>query len=288
MNNANTERKLLVAPKFKINRRTKTIFTLTTASVILMAILIAGIVMNEDAYGTSFISKNLPPSIGHLFGTDWMGRDMLARTVKGLSTSILIGAVASVFASVMALIMGIAAGTMGHKVDAFFNWLVDLFVGVPHLILLILISVLVGKGTKGVLIGVVVTHWCSLGRIIRAEILSLKNSEYVITAEKFGKSKFYIAKNHFLPHVIPQFFISIILLFPHAIMHEASITFLGFGIPPEQPAVGVILSEAMNYLTSGMWWLAVLPGLSLLLIVILFETIGDQLKLLMDPHSAQE
>ncbi len=77
-------------------------------------------------------------------------------------------------------------------------------------------------------------------------------------------------------------------MFPHAIMHESSVTFLGFGLPPEQPAIGIILSESMKYLTTGMWWLAVLPGISLLLIVILFEVIGNQLRLLIDPYSVQE
>ena len=103
-----------------------------------------------------------------------------------------------------------------------------------------------------------------------------------------GKTKWWIARRHMLPHVLPQFIIGLILLFPHAIMHEASITFLGFGLPAEQPAIGVILSEAMNYLVTGMWWLAVMPGVCLLIVVILFEAIGNNLKLLIDPFSAQE
>ena len=91
-----------------------------------------------------------------------------------------------------------------------------------------------------------------------------------------------------MPHVVPQFIVGLILMFPHAIMHESSITFLGFGLPAEQPAIGIILSEAMKHLTTGMWWLAVLPGLSLLVIVILIEAIGTHLRMLLDPYSAQE
>ena len=86
---------------------------------------------------------------------------------------------------------------------------------------------------------------------------------------------------------IAALMLGLVLMFPHAIMHEASITFLGFGLPPEQPAIGVILSEAMKYLTTGMWWLALLPGLCLLIIVVLFEAIGNNLRLLIDPFSAQ-
>lgn len=270
------------------NRRSKTIAIVITATLVLLAITIAGLVMDPSAYQSNFSDKNLPPSAAHIFGTDWMGRDMFARTIKGMATSIYIGLAASAVSAVMALLLGIIAGTMGKRVSEVFNWFVDLFMGVPHLILLILISILVGKGAKGVVIGVIVTHWCGLGRIIQAEVFSLKSSQYIQAALKMGKSKWWVASRHMLPHVFPQFVVGLILLFPHAIMHEASITFLGFGLPAEQPAIGVILSEAMNYLVSGMWWLAVLPGVCLLVVVILFEAIGNNLRLLIDPFSAQE
>ena len=270
------------------NRRIRTITIVVAAVAVLAIISIWGLVMSPDAYGTHFSDKNQAPSLQHIFGTDWMGRDMFMRTVKGLATSIYIGLAASIVSSGMALLLGIIAGTMGKKVSTLFNWFVDLFMGVPHLVLLVLISVLVGKGAKGVAIGVIVTHWCSLARIIQAEVFSLRTSQYIQASARMGKSKWYLAKKHMIPHVLPQFIVGLILLFPHAIMHEASITFLGFGLPPEQPAIGVILSEAMNYLTTGMWWLAVMPGLSLLLVVILFEAIGNNVRLLIDPFSAQE
>lgn len=270
------------------NRRTRTIAIVIVAFSLLLIITIAGMTMEPSRYDTNFSDKSLPPSMKHLFGTDWMGRDMFMRTIKGLSTSIYIGLVASAVTSVVALFLGVIAGTIGRHATAMFNWFVDLFMGVPHLILLILISVLVGKGAMGVMIGVIVTHWCPLGRIVQAEILSLKNSQYIQASARLGKSKYWIAMRHMLPHVVPQFVVGLILMFPHAIMHESSVTFLGFGLPPEQPAIGVILSEAMQYLTTGMWWLAVMPGLCLLLIVVLFEAIGNNLRLLIDPFSAQE
>jgi peptide/nickel transport system permease protein len=269
------------------NRRTKTIVIVTLAVAILAIITIVGLTMNPDCYATNFAEKNLPPSAAHLFGTDWMGRDMFMRTIKGLSTSIYIGLLASAVTSIVALFLGVLAGTIGKWATSAFNWMVDLFMGVPHLILLILISVLTGRGARGVMIGVIVTHWCPLGRIVQAEIMSLKNSQYVQAAQRMGKTNFYIAMKHMLPHVIPQFVVGLVLMFPHAIMHEASITFLGFGLPAEQPAIGVILSESMKYLTTGMWWLALLPGLCLLVIVVLFEAIGTNLRLLIDPFSAQ-
>ena len=270
------------------NRRFKTILIVAVALAILVTLTVAGVTMDPERYATNFAEKNQPPSLQHLFGTDWMGRDMFIRTVTGLSTSIYIGLLASIVTSVVALLLGVIAGTVGRWATTAFNWSVDLFMGVPHLILLILISVLLGRGARGVMIGVIATHWCPLGRIVQAEIMSLKNSQYVQASARMGKSKVFIAMRHMLPHVVPQFVVGLVLMFPHAIMHEASITFLGFGLPAEQPAIGVILSESMRYLTTGMWWLAVLPGICLLIIVVLFEAIGNNLRLLIDPFSAQE
>ena len=151
--------------------------------------------------------------------------------------------------------------------------------------LLILISFAAGKGLTGVILGVSLTHWTSLARVIRAEVLQLKESTYIRTAEKLGHSKWSIAKKHMLPHLIPQFLVGLVLLFPHAILHEASITFLGFGLSTEQPAIGVILSESMKYLVTGKWWLALFPGLMLVLTVMLFDLLGECLRKLTDPGS---
>ncbi len=274
--------------KLRLNRRTRTILVFLVTMTILGCITVMGLAMHSDRYGTNFQIKNVAPCAVHLFGTDWMGRDMFMRTVKGLSTSIFVGLLASAASSVLALFLGVAAGVCGEKATAVFNWFVDLFMGVPHLILLILISILMGKGIKGVTTGVILTHWCGLGRIVQAEIAALRNSQYVLAAQKLGKSKAWIAVRHVLPHVFPQFIVGLVLMFPHAIMHEASITFLGFGLPAEEPAIGIILSEAMKYLTTGTWWLAVFPGACLLFVVCLFELMGNQLRLLMDPYSAQE
>ena len=107
-------------------------------------------------------------------------------------------------------------------------------------------------------------------------------------AGRLGASGGQIVRRHILPEVLPQFGVGLILQFPHAILHEASITFLGFGLPPEQPAIGVILSESMRYLTTGKWWLALFPGLALVLVVLLFAGIGDRLARLLNPSDAQQ
>lgn len=267
------------------NQRTKTLILLAVAVFYLAGVAVWGLVGRESALVTDFSRKNLTPSLSYLFGTDWLGRDMLARTVTGLSISIIIGVCAAAVSAVIAGLLGVAAATLGKKVDAVVTWLIDLIMGIPHILLLILISFAAGKGLTGVILGVSLTHWTSLARVIRAEVLQLKESTYIRTAEKLGHSKWRIAKKHMLPHLIPQFLVGLVLLFPHAILHEASITFLGFGLSTEQPAIGVILSESMKYLVTGKWWLALFPGLMLVLTVMLFDLLGECLRKLTDPGS---
>ncbi len=271
--------------RFCWNQRTKTLILLAVAVFYLAGVAVWGLVGRESALVTDFSRKNLTPSLSYLFGTDWLGRDMLARTVTGLSISIIIGVCAAAVSAVIAGLLGVAAATLGKKVDAVITWLIDLIMGIPHILLLILISFAAGKGLTGVILGVSLTHWTSLARVIRAEVLQLKESTYIRTAEKLGHSKWSIAKKHMLPHLIPQFLVGLVLLFPHAILHEASITFLGFGLSTEQPAIGVILSESMKYLVTGKWWLALFPGLMLVLTVMLFDLLGECLRKLTDPGS---
>ena len=172
--------------------------------------------------------------------------------------------------------------------DGVITWVIDLVMGIPHILLLILISYAFGKGFKGVVVGVALTHWTSLARVIRGEVLQLKEALYIRTAQKLGVGRWEIAWKHMFPHLFPQFLVGLILMFPHAILHEASITFLGFGLPPEQPAIGIILSESMKYLAMGRWWLALFPGLFLVLTVMLFDVAGENLRKLLDPGSAHK
>ena len=270
------------------NRRKSTILFLIAAVAILAAVTAAGILMEESAMETDFSRTNLKPSLEYLFGTDWMGRDMFARTIAGLSLSIRIGLLTAAVSAGAALVLGTAAAVLGRKADAVISWCIDLVMGIPHILLVMLISIACGRGFAGVVAGVSLSHWPSLARVIRGEVLQLRSAPYILAAEKLGVSRFDIVRRHMVPHILPQFLTGMILLFPHAILHEASVTFLGFGLSSEQPAIGVILSESMQYLTTGRWWLAVFPGLSLVLVVILFAMLGEQIRRLTDPASVHE
>ena len=256
--------------------------------VLIISILILALLITDQMLEPNFEEKNQFPSLAHPFGTDWLGRDMFYRTIKGLSNSIVIGTIASLVSSFVSIIVGGLAGTMPKWVDNIIRMIIDLVMGIPHLIFIILISVFVGRGVKGIIIGVALTHWVSLARIIRNEVMAVGNEQYVLMSRKFGKGRWYIFKNHMIPIVLPQYVIGLVLLFPHAIIHEASVTFLGFGISPETPAIGIILSESMKYLVSGMWHLALFPGLSLVILVLLINKLGEYLSHILNPYSARE
>jgi peptide/nickel transport system permease protein len=270
-----------------LNLRQKTLLIIGFTSILLLAIVVSSMFFGEESLKTNFGSKNLNPSPEHPFGTDWMGRDMFIRTLKGLGLSIMIGAFASTISTLLAIILGLLSSG-GKIADSLISWLVDLFLSIPHLLLIILISIGFGGGATGIIVGVALTHWTSLTRVVRAEIKQLKTQEYINISRNLGKSKWWIATKHILPHLIPQIFLGTILMFPHAILHEASATFLGFGLSPHEPAIGIILSESMKYLSAGYWWLAFFPGLSLLIVVLAFDMIGDNLGKIMDPKSAHE
>lgn len=286
MDNSETIPILAEASVKHTNMRKRTIYLVIFSLVFLMVVALSGFFLEEKAMEADFSRKNLLPCIPYLFGTDWMGRDMFARTLKGLSTSILIGILASGVSAVIALVLAALAAILGKKADAVITWLIDLMMGIPHIVLLVLISYALGKGFWGVTIGVAVTHWPSLSRVLRGEILQVKESTYIGVAKQLGKGPLYIAVKHIFPQIFPQFLVGLILLFPHAILHEASITFLGFGLSPEKPAIGVILSESMSYLSTGKWWLALFPGISLVVVVVLFDRIGTGLRTILDPASA--
>lgn len=237
---------------------------------------------------SDFSQKNLAPNFSHLFGTDWMGRDMLCRTLAGLSLSIRIGLLTSLVSACIALTLGVLSAMFGGWVDAVVSWWIDLVMGIPHILLVILLSLACGKGFLGVVVGVSLSHWTSLARVIRGEVLQVKQAPYLLVAEKLGVSPWKRVRLHLFPHLLPQFITGLILLFPHAILHEASVTFLGFGLSSEQPAIGVILSESMRYLTTGKWWLALFPGAALVATVALFTLLGERVRRLLSPGSVHE
>lgn len=272
---------------YNANLRTKTIIVIAVALILFLIIILSSIFVDKTtALATNFTNINQPPSLEYPFGTDWMGRNMFTRTLLGLGISVGIGVLTSFITTIIAIILGVAS-SLNNLMDEAVALVIDLFGSIPHILLIILVSICFGTGIYGVIMGIGLTHWTPLARVLRAEIKKIKATDYVKLSKQLGHSKWWIAKKHIMPLVVSQIIVGLILVFPHAIMHEASISFLGFGLPPHEPAIGIILAEAMNYFSLGCWWLAVFPGLSLLLIVLIFDLIGENVQKLLDPQSVE-
>ncbi|GAB4410744.1 MAG: ABC transporter permease [Anaerolineae bacterium] len=270
------------------NRRSRTVWTIIMCLLFFAAIGLGSYLIGEAGLKTSLTQRNMAPTLAHPLGTDWLGRDMLTRTLLGLSLSLRVGLLAALISAVLGVVLGLLAAMLGGKVDLVITWFVDVFFSLPHLVLLILISFALGGGLQGVLIAVALTHWPGLTRVIRAEALQVKSSDYVQLSARLGHSPWWIARHHTLPHLIPQFLVGLILLFPHAILHEAGLTFVGIGLSPHTPAIGIILAESMRHLSTGYWWLGVFPGLALLVAVKAFDILGENVRTLIDPKTSQE
>lgn len=257
-------------------------------AVVWAGIYVAGILLPDSLLEPDYLKTNISPCLAYPFGTDALGRNLLFRILKGLSISISIGVVASIFSGCISVLFALGTSVGSKKLDGFLSWVIDLFMSVPHTVLVLLISFVLGKGFRGLVAGIVLTHWCSLARVLRAEVMELRTQPYIQISKNLGKSDGWIVLHHYLPVIYPQLITGMILLFPHAILHEASISFLGFGLSNEQPSIGILLSESLRYLSGGMWWTAVLPGIALVLQVFLVDAFASALRKVLDPFSAQQ
>ncbi|GGD06238.1 ABC transporter permease [Nocardioides daphniae] len=268
------------------DRRTRTTVSLVVALLTVVAVAVAGTLAAGPAAVTDLAQRHQAPSLDHLFGTDAYGRDLFQRTLVGLRLSLVVGTVAALMSGAIALVLALVATVGGRWAAAVVNWLVDLFLALPHLVLLILLAFALGGGTQAVILAVGLTHWPRLTRVLVSKARETTGADYVALSRALGHSRAHVARHHLAPHLVPHFSVGVVLMFPHAILHEAALSFLGLGIDPGQPAIGILLSDSMRSLSAGHWWLAALPGLALLVIVKLIDRIGEDLRLLVDPRSA--
>ena len=281
---------VLSAPRrLRLPNRRRAFALALGGALLLAAVVVAGLMAGPAAQATDFVAKSLPPSLSHPFGTDWMGRDMLLRTLAGLSTSVLVGLMAAVASSLIALALAAAAALGPRWADHAVSWLIDLMMGIPHIVLLILISYALGKGFWGVTIGVALTHWPSLARILRAEILQCRILRFRRgrRPSRCGPARHRrTAHGALCPAAVRRG--ARAACFPTPSFTRRPSPSSASGYRRSMPAIGIILSEAMGYLSAGLWWLAVFPGLALVVCVMLFDVVGTSLRKLVDPAYAQE
>lgn len=200
------------------------------------------------------------PSAAHPFGTEHSGRDLFVWTAAALRVSLLIAAVCAITATVLGVLIGAVAATVGGRTDRIIMRTTDGINALPHLLLGIVIVALFRGSIPAIIASIALTHWPQVARIVRADILSVRDSEYVGAAYLWGASRWHVAREHLVPAAAPQALIAVIMLLPHTIWHEATLSFLGLGLPPDQASLGTLLEIARGDLLTGAWWTLAAPA----------------------------
>jgi peptide/nickel transport system permease protein len=226
-------------------------------------------------------------STQYLLGTDQLGRDVLSRLIFGARVSMVVGFTAVIFAGFIGTALGIISGYLGGWVDQVIMRVTDTWLALPALMFAIFLAAIVGPSMWNIVIILGAVYWTRYARIIRAEVLSLKEREFVRLAIVAGCSKFTIMRRHILPNVVNSAIVLGTLMLGVVIIAEASLSFLGVGVPPPQPAWGLMLADGKEGLMVGYWWLTVFPGCCIMLMVLSANLLGDWLRVKLDPQLRQ-
>jgi peptide/nickel transport system permease protein len=226
-------------------------------------------------------------SMAHLLGTDHVGRDVLSRLIFGARVSMIVGITAVLFAGGIGTLLGILSGYLGDWVDQVIMRVADAWLALPALTFAIFLAAIVGPSEMNIIIILGLVYWTRYARVIRGEVLSLKQREFVRLAIVAGCPKHVIMWRHILPNVVNSAVVLGTLMLGVVIVTEAALSFLGVGVPPPKPAWGLMMADGKQGLMVGHWWLAVLPGVCIMLMVLSANLLGDWLRVKLDPQLRQ-
>ena len=237
--------------------------------------------------GLTVDGQPLGPSSHFLLGTDTLGRDILVRIAYGARVSLIVGVLASVISVAIGALVGLAAGYLGGLTDTILARLMDLLLAIPFLLLAISLVTVIGPGLVVLLIVIGFLGWASVGRIIRGQVLSIREKEYVEAARSLGAGPWRIMFIDILPNVIAPIIVYTSLLIPVSIVAEASLSYLGVGIPPPTPDWGAMIADSQTVFLYGAWWYLVFPSMALLITTLAFNIFGDGVRDAFDPRGGQ-
>ena len=251
--------------------------------IFLILVAIFGPMLSPYTYSYQDFSKiNQGPSAEHWFGTDHLGRDLLTRVMHGARISLSIGFVASFVTCVVGVIYGGIAGFAGGRIDNIMMRFVDIMYGIPFLLWVILLMVVIGPGLLNIYIALGLVFWLPMARIVRGQILSLKEQEYILAAHTIGTPKFRILLRHLVPNCMGPIIITATLAIPEAIFTEAFLSFIGLGVSAPKASWGVLASDALSALKSFPH-LLLFPAAAISLTLLAFNFLGDGLRDALDP-----
>jgi peptide/nickel transport system permease protein len=238
-----------------------------------------------DPIKNALLDRLTPPTWGreHPLGTDTLGRDVASRLLHGARVSLLVGFSAVLLAGGLGVTLGLVSGWYRGWLDDLLMRLGDVQLAFPVLVLAVAVLAVLGASLLNLIVVLGVTGWITYARIVRGEVLTLRERDFVAAARALGASDAWIVRRHLLPNVLPPVTVVATFSVARTIIAEASLSFLGLGVPAPAPSWGAMLDEGRNYITTG-WWLALFPGVAILLLVLGINLVGDWLRDVLDPR----
>ena len=261
---------------------------------ILLVAVFAPQISPQDPYdlvALDILDAREPPGTqsvsGHLtfwLGTDAQGRDMLSAIFYGLRTSLLVGAMSGFIALCLGTCIGLMAGYFSGRVDTVIMRIVDLQLSFPSILVALMVLAVLGQGVDKIILALVIVQWAYYARTVRASVLAERQLEYIEAAQSMGLSRRRIAFRHLLPNCLPPLIVVGTVQVAHAIAVEATLSFLGLGLPPTEPSLGLLIANGFDYIMSGRYWISIFPGIALLITIASINLVGDQLRDVLNPR----
>ena len=262
--------------------------------VILLAALFAPWLSPQDPYDLSRLDvmdsrlepggKSVDGSLTFLLGTDEQGRDMLSAILYGVRISVMVGVSATVIALVIGLTLGLVAGYVGGRTEAFIMRIADIQLSFPPILIALILLALTGQGVGKIIIALVAVQWAYYARTARSAALVERKKEYIEAATVLGLSPARIMLRHLLPNCLPPLIVIAALQVASAISLEATLSFLGLGLPVTEPSLGLLIANGFQYLLSGKYWISFFPGVALLITVVAINLVADHLRDVLNPR----
>lgn len=259
--------------------------------LVVLGAILAPLLAPNDPYQQNVVHRLLPPvwmergSAEFLLGTDQLGRDTLSRLIYGARISLFVGAVTVLGAGTIGIALGLIAGYFGGKTDYLISTFINAAWSYPFILLALIIVAVLGASLANLIIALVATSWASFARIVRGEVVALREREYIGAAQALGAGSGRIILLHVLPNVASSILVIVSIEFARAILRESFLSFLGLGVPPSVPSWGGMLSEGRTFIFS-MWWLVTFPGIAIFITTLSTNLLGDGLRDTFDPRLA--
>ncbi|WP_037373218.1 ABC transporter permease [Anaerovorax odorimutans] len=254
-------------------------YSITILAIIILGCIFANIIMPYDPTYMNLAQISQSPRVNHLFGTDTLGRDIFSMIWYGGRISLFIGILATVISTTIAIVYGCISGLMGKHIDDAMMRFTEIVLSIPSILIVIFIQAIIGQSNAvSIAFSIGITSWMNISKIVRSEVRQIRNSEYILAARSMGGGFFYILRKHLLPNFISSIMFMVVTNIGYAIGTEATLSFLGIGLPVEIISWGSLMALSQKALLSNFWWIILIPGIFLITTLVCITNIGNYIR----------